>query len=349
MDLSPASPTVPLMRRAGLTVAAAIEAIGRLYYVRHDAPRFPGRASRDSEHHRSAGPRPGHQRAHRTAAWVRGRFAALDHNGGPGIGRQRDFPRQPERPHQARLHRFQREARTRAGGLHCLRARPGERLRPGGHQRPLEPRKHAQGQRAGNLPDSTVHGRSVDYTRAPGRHGNANDQAHPCTWMRNPLFLSTAIEAVIKAGEIQMSFIDSGFQVSHKGTIDLVTEADVAVETMFRKMVGERFPDHTILAEEFGEDAATRGAQHCWVFDPIDGTNNYAHGLPIFCSSLALEIDGRGEIGAIYDPTRKELFVAERGGGAFLNGQPIHVSKAPTLVESMLVTGFPYDIHQRIP
>ena len=158
---------------------------------------------------------------------------------------------------------------------------------------------------------------------------------------KDPLLLSTAIEAVIKAGDIQMSFIDSGFEVSHKGTIDLVTEADVAVETMFRKMIAERFPDHTILAEEFGEDAATRGASHCWVFDPIDGTNNYAHGLPIFCSSLALEIDGKGEIGAIYDPTRKELFVAERGGGAFLNGRPIHVSNAPTLVESMLVTGFP--------
>ena len=166
---------------------------------------------------------------------------------------------------------------------------------------------------------------------------------------RDPLLLATAIEAVMKAGEIQMSFIERGFEVSHKGTIDLVTEADVAVETMFRKMIAERFPDHTILAEEFGEDAATLGASHCWVFDPIDGTNNYAHGLPIFCASLALEIDGRGEIGAIYDPNRKELFVAERGGGAFLNGRPIRVSRAPTLVESMLVTGFPYDIHQRIP
>jgi myo-inositol-1(or 4)-monophosphatase len=153
----------------------------------------------------------------------------------------------------------------------------------------------------------------------------------------NPLLLATAIEAVIKAGEIQMDYIDSGFQVSHKGTIDLVTEADVAVETMFRKMIADRFPDHTILAS------------HCWVFDPLDGTNNYAHGLPIFCSSLALEVDGRGEIGVVYDPTRKELFVAERGGGAFLNGRPIHVSDAPTLVESMLVTGFPYDIHKRIP
>jgi myo-inositol-1(or 4)-monophosphatase len=165
---------------------------------------------------------------------------------------------------------------------------------------------------------------------------------------RDPLLLATAIEAVMKAGEIQMSFIDRGFNVSHKGTINLVTEADIAVETMFRELIAERFPDHTILAEEFGQDAETRGASHCWVFDPIDGTNNYAHGLPIFCSSLALEIDGYGELGAIYDPTRRELFVAERGGGAFLNGRAIHVSHAETLVESMLVTGFPYDVHQRV-
>jgi myo-inositol-1(or 4)-monophosphatase len=165
----------------------------------------------------------------------------------------------------------------------------------------------------------------------------------------NPLFLATAIEAVTRAGEIQMAFIDSGFTISKKGAIDLVTEADVAVETMFRKLIAERFPDHTILAEEFGQDNETRHASHCWVFDPIDGTNNYAHGLPIFCSSLALEIDGQGVVGAIFDPTRKELFVAERGGGAFLNGQRIEVSGASTLVESMLVTGFPYDIHKRIP
>jgi myo-inositol-1(or 4)-monophosphatase len=165
----------------------------------------------------------------------------------------------------------------------------------------------------------------------------------------DPRLLATAIEAVTRAGEIQMQFIERGFQIAHKGTIDLVTEADVAVETMFRELIAERFPTHTILAEEFGEDAATRGASFCWVFDPIDGTNNYAHGLPIFCSSLALEIDGRGEIGAIYDPTRRELFVAERGQGAFLNGRPIRVSRASRLVESMLVTGFPYDVHSRIP
>jgi myo-inositol-1(or 4)-monophosphatase len=81
------------------------------------------------------------------------------------------------------------------------------------------------------------------------------------------------------------------------------------------------------------------------VFDPLDGTTNYAHGLPIFCSSLALEIDGRAEVGAIYDPSRRELFSASRGGGAFLNGAPIAASTTATLIDALLVTGFPYDMH----
>ena len=84
------------------------------------------------------------------------------------------------------------------------------------------------------------------------------------------------------------------------------------------------------------------------MFDPIDGTTNYAHGLPIFCASLALELDGVAEVGAIYDPNRKELFTAERGGGAFLNGRPLRVSTTATLVDAMLVTGFPYDVHDRV-
>jgi myo-inositol-1(or 4)-monophosphatase len=83
------------------------------------------------------------------------------------------------------------------------------------------------------------------------------------------------------------------------------------------------------------------------VFDPLDGTVNYAHGLPIFCSSLALEVHGRAEVGAVFDPTRQELFTTERGQGAFLNGQPLSVSTADTLIDGMLVTGFPYDVHQR--
>ena len=164
---------------------------------------------------------------------------------------------------------------------------------------------------------------------------------------RNPLFLTTAIEAVVRAGDLQMAQFGGDFQIDKKGTIDLVTEVDVAVEHMFRALVAERFPDHAVLAEEMG-GAAAAPAGPCWVFDPIDGTTNFAHELPIFCSSLALEIDGVAEVAAVYDPTRKELFTAERGGGAFLNGTPLRVSAATRLVDAMLVTGFPYDIHSRV-
>jgi myo-inositol-1(or 4)-monophosphatase len=84
------------------------------------------------------------------------------------------------------------------------------------------------------------------------------------------------------------------------------------------------------------------------VFDPLDGTTNYAHGLPIFCASLALEIDGRAEVGAVYDPTRQELFTAERGVGAFLNGTRLNVSGTDALLDALLVTGFPYDVHRKV-
>src|SRR5204862_1822918 len=124
-------------------------------------------------------------------------------------------------------------------------------------------------------------------------------------------------------------------------------EVDVPVERMFRAMIAERFPDHQGLAEEMG-GAATAPEGPCWVFDPIDGTTNFAHGLPIFCSSLALEIHGVAEVAAVFDPTRRELFTAERGGGAFLNGRPLRVSSTSRMVDAMLVTGFPYDVHSRI-
>jgi len=163
----------------------------------------------------------------------------------------------------------------------------------------------------------------------------------------DPLFLTTAIEAVVRAGDLQMAHFGRDFEISKKGTIDLVTEVDLEVERMFRALVAERFPDHQILAEELGGAAAAPPGP-CWVFDPIDGTTNFAHGLPIFCASLALEIDGVAMVGAVYDPNRKELFTAERGGGAFLNGAPLRVSPAARLVDALLVTGFPYDVHDRV-
>jgi myo-inositol-1(or 4)-monophosphatase len=163
----------------------------------------------------------------------------------------------------------------------------------------------------------------------------------------DPLFLTTAIEAVVRAGDLQMAHFGRAIRVDKKGVIDLVTEVDLEVECAFRELIAERFPDHHILAEEMG-GSATIPPGPCWLFDPIDGTTNYAHGLPIFCASLALEVDGVPEVAAVYDPTRRELFTAERGTGAFLNGQPLHVSAADQLVDSMLVTGFPYDVHTRV-
>jgi myo-inositol-1(or 4)-monophosphatase len=161
-------------------------------------------------------------------------------------------------------------------------------------------------------------------------------------------YLATAIDIVLRAGELQMRRFGGDFRVDMKGPIDLVTEVDIEVEQMCRAVLAERFPSHAILAEEFGgrPDATAGTSEYCWIFDPIDGTTNYAHGLPIFCAALALEIRGRVDIAAIYDPTRRELFTAERGVGAFLNGSRMAVSKAERLVDSVLVTGFPYDIHQ---
>jgi myo-inositol-1(or 4)-monophosphatase len=144
-----------------------------------------------------------------------------------------------------------------------------------------------------------------------------------------------------------MAHFGSDVRVDKKGTIDLVTEVDFTVERMFRALIVERFPDHRVLAEELGGNVALTPG-HCWVFDPIDGTTNYAHGIPIFCASLALEIDGIAEVAAVFDPTRRELFTAQRGGGAFLNDRPLRVSTAASLVDAVLVTGFPYDVHGRV-
>ena len=162
----------------------------------------------------------------------------------------------------------------------------------------------------------------------------------------DPVFLATAVEIVLQAGEIQMARRASGFHVEKKGTIDLVTEVDLECERVCRAVIAERFPSHDILAEELSRPGDAASSRYRWVFDPLDGTTNYAHGLPIFCASLALEIDGRAEVGAVYDPSRRELFTAERGTGAFLNGAPLRVSATGALLDSLLVTGFPYDVHK---
>jgi len=159
-----------------------------------------------------------------------------------------------------------------------------------------------------------------------------------------PIFLATAVETVIKAGAMQLAGADN-LRIEKKGAIDLVTQIDREVEEMFRALIARRFPDHVVLAEEFAErgdrDAAS---EFTWVFDPVDGTTNYAHGLPIFCSACSLEQRGQPIVAAIYDPSRRELFTAERGVGAWLNGAPLRVSSADALIDSLLCTGFPYNV-----
>src|SRR3954466_1118811 len=143
---------------------------------------------------------------------------------------------------------------------------------------------------------------------------------------------------------MQLAGIDH-LHIEKKGTIDLVTQIDRDVERMFRALIAERFLDHAVLAEEFEmRGDRQREAEFCWVFDPVDGTTNYAHGLPIFCCACSLEQRGQPIVAAIYDPSRRELFTAERGAGAWLNGKPMRVSSAETLIDSLLCTGFPYNV-----
>lgn len=169
----------------------------------------------------------------------------------------------------------------------------------------------------------------------------------------NPTFLATAVEAALSAGRLQRRHFRSHLTVHKKGAIDLVTEIDMAVEREFRALIARRFPDHAVLGEEGGAGVADAGAPpaaratHRWIIDPIDGTTNYVHGLALFCVSIALEIDGRLAVGVVYDPMADELFTAERGEGARLNGQRIHVTGTAELGDALLCTGFPYTVREK--
>jgi myo-inositol-1(or 4)-monophosphatase len=129
--------------------------------------------------------------------------------------------------------------------------------------------------------------------------------------------------------------------VGYKGVIDLVTEVDHESEAFLLGEVQKDFPGHHIFSEESG--VIQGNSEHIWYIDPLDGTVNYAHQVPIFCVSIAYASGGSLHLGAVYDPMRDEMFIAERGQGAHLNGQPIQVSSATELQKSLLVTGFPYN------
>jgi len=155
-------------------------------------------------------------------------------------------------------------------------------------------------------------------------------------------------QVALDAGTVLVQRLGSA-RISNKGDIDLVTEADIAAEELIIDRIRSYYPRHGILAEESGE-AVTVGdtaSEWRWVIDPLDGTTNYAHGYPCFCTSIGVEHNGKLEFGVIYDPMRKELFAAERGQGATLNDRRIKVSDVEELSKAMLVTGFPYNVRER--
>jgi myo-inositol-1(or 4)-monophosphatase len=149
------------------------------------------------------------------------------------------------------------------------------------------------------------------------------------------------LEAIAReAGALLMGYFKRRVAIEYKGDVDLVTEADRASERLIVERLQAHWPEHGIVGEEGTRSEG--GAEYLWYVDPLDGTTNFAHGYPVFCISIALaRRDGQLEVGLLYDPTRDEMFTAERGNGAALNGEPIRVSKTTTLSESLLGTGFP--------
>ena len=150
----------------------------------------------------------------------------------------------------------------------------------------------------------------------------------------------------LEAGALLMQHFHQGLKIEYKGDADLVTAADRASEVLIRERVSAQFPSHDVMGEEQGLN--DRGSEYRWYVDPLDGTTNFAHAYPVFCVSLALEhrpvadpASARRIAGVVYDPTRDELFTAELGKGAQLNGKTIHVSKVSQLKECLVATGFP--------
>ena len=153
-----------------------------------------------------------------------------------------------------------------------------------------------------------------------------------------------AISAAYKGAEILQSYFGNITRIEKKGVIDLVTEADVNSENRIVATIREAFPDHTILAEESGLEKGTQ--DYAWLVDPLDGTTNFAHRLPIFCISIAFAIGSDIRVGIVLNPVSGELFTASRDEGAKLNGKPIEVSSTAGVTNSLLVTGFPYNVRE---
>ena len=157
----------------------------------------------------------------------------------------------------------------------------------------------------------------------------------------HPDYISKASEIARRAGVLLLDFFSRGVKTEYKGTgtVDVVTEADRASEKLIVESLSAAFPNHGIVGEEGTRSQSA--SEYLWYVDPLDGTTNFAHGFPVFSVSLGLVRGNQVIAGVVFDPTRNELFAAERGSGATLNGEAIHVSKVRTVGESLLATGFP--------
>ena len=155
----------------------------------------------------------------------------------------------------------------------------------------------------------------------------------------NSDFVPVASEIAREAGALLMGYFRQRVKVEYKGEVDLVTVADRQSEALILERIRARWPNHDVIGEEGAR--VESGSDYRWYVDPLDGTTNFAHAFPVFCVSLALEHKGQRIAGVIYDPTRDELFAAEQGSGAYLNGEKIHVSKISNLAECLVATGFP--------
>ena len=161
------------------------------------------------------------------------------------------------------------------------------------------------------------------------------------------LIKNTGIGAAYKSAEIITNYLGKLTSVKKKGPIDLVTEADIASEKNIIKTIRLRFPDHEILAEESGLHKT--GDSSCqWIIDPLDGTTNFAHQIPVFAVSIAFAVNNEIRVGIVLNPVTGELFTAVRGQGSTLNSKTIKVSKEKNISDSLLVTGFPYDVKQML-
>src|SRR2546421_12294557 len=152
-------------------------------------------------------------------------------------------------------------------------------------------------------------------------------------------YLNTAVEIAREAGALLAQLFDHPREISYKRPSDLVTDADRRSEALIVERLRTHFPEHAIVSEEGGGHETS--SEYCWYVDPLDGTTNFAHGFPAFAVSLGLEHRGELIAGVLYDPTRNEMFTAEKGSGAFLNGERIRVSPTAQLAERLLATGFP--------